>query len=312
MDLKPRYLAAAALLHVALFAMLFASTLFTRKIEAPAMIEAVLIADPRMEQARKHALEQQKRAEAEGLRQQQEQERLAERQLEREQMREEEQKREQDRKAAQEEQKKQQDQKRKEQEQLQIKQEAERQRQEEIKQKAAIEQQRQDEIKKKAAEEEAKKKAVEEARRKQEADERKRLIEAERKEQDRIRREREAEDQRRRDEMAALLGAEEADRAAAARTAAQQPWAAQIAAKIQRNWQRPPASAERFNCLVQIQQLPGGDVVSAKIIRSCGSAVLDRSVENAVLKASPLPSPSDPSLFDRNIKVTFCPTPDAC
>jgi colicin import membrane protein len=114
------------------------------------------------------------------------------------------------------------------------------------------------------------------------------------------------------DALAQQMAQEEAARAAAARGAAQMPWLSAIVAKIQRNWQRPPGSADRFNCVVRLEQLPGGEVVRATVIRSCGTPVLDRSVENAVLKSSPLPTPPDPALFERVIDVRFCPTPDAC
>ena len=68
MIVERRYLTAALLLHVVLFALLFASAFFHRKLQAPPAIEAVLVAqDPR-------------EARAEQIRKQQEQER--QRQLE--------------------------------------------------------------------------------------------------------------------------------------------------------------------------------------------------------------------------------------
>ena len=45
--------------------------------------------------------------------------------------------------------------------------------------------------------------------------------------------------------------------------------------------------------------------MQAEIQTSNGSVAFDRSVEDAVLRASPLPVPNDPSLFDRNIVLTF-------
>lgn len=80
-----------------------------------------------------------------------------------------------------------------------------------------------------------------------------------------------------------------------------------IAEKVGRNWLRPADSPTNFSCKVLVKQLPGGDVVGVQVIESCGNAILDRSVENAVRKASPLPQPPDPELFDREIEFTFVP-----
>ena len=80
-----------------------------------------------------------------------------------------------------------------------------------------------------------------------------------------------------------------------------------IAAKVSRYWQRSPATRDNFDCLVRVDQMPGGEVISAKVTRSCGSAALDRSVEAAVRKASPLPMPEDPDIFERAIEFRFRP-----
>ena len=80
-----------------------------------------------------------------------------------------------------------------------------------------------------------------------------------------------------------------------------------IAAKVSRYWQRSPATRDNFDCLVRVDQMPDGEVISAKVTRSCGSAALDRSVEAAVRKASPLPMPEDPDIFERAIEFRFRP-----
>ncbi len=79
--------------------------------------------------------------------------------------------------------------------------------------------------------------------------------------------------------------------------------------KVQRNWIRPPGSPEGLVCVVNVQLIPGGEVVSAKVIQSSGDPLFDRSVESAVLKASPLPLPSDATLFRyfREINFKFNP-----
>ena len=82
---------------------------------------------------------------------------------------------------------------------------------------------------------------------------------------------------------------------------------AQIKDKIERNWLRPPGTAAELKCIVRVSQIPGGEVVQAEIMESSGNIAFDRSVEEAVLRSSPLPVPKDPSLFDRHIVITFEP-----
>lgn len=116
--------------------------------------------------------------------------------------------------------------------------------------------------------------------------------------------------------MAEALEAEEtqrtADREAAARAASERDarlaeWADVLVRHVSRNWVRPPSASGDFECVVRMQLLPDGTVTNAKIERSCGSAQLDRSVEDAVYRASPLPKPSDPSVFDRDLTIRFVP-----
>ena len=59
--------------------------------------------------------------------------------------------------------------------------------------------------------------------------------------------------------------------------------------------------------MVRVSQIPGGEVVKAEIQTSSGNIAFDRSVEEAVLRSSPLPVPKDPALFDRTIMITFEP-----
>ena len=142
--------------------------------------------------------------------------------------------------------------------------------------------------KKKAEEAAAKKRAADEAAAKKAADEKARLArEAE------LRRSLEAEERGR-----ALQNSDEAAR-----------WHAQIVAKIQRAWIRPASAQPGISCTVLVTQVAGGEVTSAKV-DSCngGDAALRESVERAVLNASPLPSPPDPALFERNLELTFAPT----
>ncbi|MEN8207384.1 MAG: cell envelope integrity protein TolA, partial [Pseudomonadota bacterium] len=83
-----------------------------------------------------------------------------------------------------------------------------------------------------------------------------------------------------------------------------------IQEKIQRNWLRPPGSPAGLSCLILVKLIPGGEVVDAKVVRSSGDPLFDRSVETAVLKASPLPLPEDVTMFKYFREINFNFKPD--
>ena len=78
-----------------------------------------------------------------------------------------------------------------------------------------------------------------------------------------------------------------------------------IGDRVRRNWIQPPSSRVGLSCVVQVQLMPGGDVVSAQVVQSSGDAAFDRSVEAAVYRAAPLPLPPDPGLFESFRTLTF-------
>jgi colicin import membrane protein len=80
-----------------------------------------------------------------------------------------------------------------------------------------------------------------------------------------------------------------------------------IQQKIQRNWVEPPSAKAGLECVVNVRQLPGGEVAGATIGQCNGDDAVKRSIEAAVFKASPLPEPEDPTLFERNLRITFKP-----
>jgi colicin import membrane protein len=84
-------------------------------------------------------------------------------------------------------------------------------------------------------------------------------------------------------------------------------WIAQISARITRAWIRPPSARPGIDCLVHVTQVPGGEVVSAKVGSCNGDEAVRLSIEAAVIRASPLPLPPDPALFDRDLEVHFKP-----
>ncbi|MCP4303085.1 MAG: cell envelope integrity protein TolA [Gammaproteobacteria bacterium] len=165
---------------------------------------------------------------------------------------------------------------------------------------------------KKREEEEADRKKREEEekerkKREEEEKERKR-IEAEKKREDDIRRQRE-ENERLRKEAEAVARAEEIeaeeDRMAAVDSGALAVYMAQIRQKIERNWSAPASAGAELQCSVRVRQVPGGEVVGVSILTCNGDDAVRRSVEAAIYRSSPLPEPSDPSLFDRNILLNL-------
>lgn len=81
---------------------------------------------------------------------------------------------------------------------------------------------------------------------------------------------------------------------------------ADIANKVERNWLRPTGS-RGSHCRVLIHQIPGGEVIDVRLNECDGDVAFQRSVEAAVRKASPLPLPSDPEVFEREIEFIFKP-----
>jgi colicin import membrane protein len=125
---------------------------------------------------------------------------------------------------------------------------------------------------------------------------------AEREKQAKLARER----TQRESELNAQIAAEEHVAAARASGAMAQ-YAAQITARIERAWIRPPSARTGLDCELHVTQVPGGAVVSVQITRCNGDDSVRQSIEAAVYRASPLPLPQDASLFERNLVVTFRP-----
>jgi len=82
---------------------------------------------------------------------------------------------------------------------------------------------------------------------------------------------------------------------------------ARLSARIQNAWIKPPSAHAGLDCIVNITQIPGGEVTSAHVSQCNGDAAARQSIENAVYRASPLPAPPDPALFERNLVIHFHP-----
>jgi colicin import membrane protein len=84
-------------------------------------------------------------------------------------------------------------------------------------------------------------------------------------------------------------------------------WQAQIAAQINRAWLRPPTARPGIECMLNVTQAPGGEVTEVNIGACNGDQAVRESIEAAVYRASPLPPPPDPALFDRHLRIDFKP-----
>lgn len=271
MTFRLRHLLAALILHAALFGLLVTGAQCSRQPDRPTVINAVLL-DPSRQQVT-----------------QQKQQQKAEQQRRQEQAR----------KDAQ-----------------------EKQRQQDLqRQKAAEEQKRQqaEAQKKKLADAAQLKKSQELKRQKELADQKKAEEQARKKKEQQETHERQEQAQREIQDKAhmeeemrqetARLNAQRAHDAQAASERQQKlsEWSDALERHIQKFWNRPASATGDFKCQVRVQLLPDGTVTAAKIATSCGSDPLDRSVEDAAFRASPLPKPDDPAVFDRDLIINFEP-----
>lgn len=146
-----------------------------------------------------------------------------------------------------------------------------------------------------------------------------REAEAEKKRQQELAAQRKAEEENRRKEEAAELQRklaeeermEEAARQAAEKNARLQTLRSQyvrlIEQKVERNWLRPVTSTSDMTCEIIVTQTSLGDVIDVMLRKCVNDLAFQRSIERAVRKASPLPPPPSPEVFDREIHFTFRP-----
>ncbi len=186
----------------------------------------------------------------------------------------------------------------------QKKQAAERQRREAEQRQAEAEQKRKEAERKQAAE----RKRIEAEKRQAEAElkrieEKKRAAEAERRRIEQEQRKAEAERRRLAEEQRKkAAAAAELERQAEAQRAQDRKTLRNIVEQIylvvSRNFNKT-GLPKGLEGVLSVQTIPGGEVISVTINKSSGNEVFDRRAVTAVEKASPLPLPADPALFDR-------------
>jgi colicin import membrane protein len=137
-----------------------------------------------------------------------------------------------------------------------------------------------------------------EAEQQRQAEQRKREEEARRQAEARKQAELEA-------ELAAAVAAEDEQRRAEEEYG--QSYADAITSKIMRAWNPPPTARPGISCIINVTQIPNGEVTGASLGRCNGDDAVKQSILDAVDRASPLPRPPVPALFQRTLIVTFEP-----
>jgi colicin import membrane protein len=83
-------------------------------------------------------------------------------------------------------------------------------------------------------------------------------------------------------------------------------YAALLREVIRQRWRRPPGTPVGIRCVVQVRQIPGGEVLSATIGRPCNAdEIVQRSILDAIELASPLPYEGFETVFNPRLELTF-------
>jgi len=107
-----------------------------------------------------------------------------------------------------------------------------------------------------------------------------------------------------------LVRQQEAERRAKLAARIETEYLARIRDQISSAWVYPPGVAPDQEVEVELSVVPTGEVISIVILRGSGNQSLDRSVEQAIRAASPLPVPDDIRIFDasfRQFRMKFRP-----
>jgi len=167
-------------------------------------------------------------------------------------------------------------------------------------------QQEEDRLRREREETERKRRKEEETERLRAEAERQRQedLERQRAENERLRREAEEAEIRRRQQQE--IEAEQ-NRLLAMQADDMSRWVFALQQAISRNFVPPASSPIDLECVVDVRQLAGGTVANVSIGRCNGDEAVQRAIEAAVYKASPLPAPDNPRIFERDLRITFKP-----
>lgn len=107
-------------------------------------------------------------------------------------------------------------------------------------------------------------------------------------------------------QLANAAAAEIEQRASGSRRGAAE-YANKIRVKVRGNIVLPPGIQGNPEAVFKVSQLPSGEVLDVRLEHSSGNAGLDRAIETAIRKSSPLPRPDDPGLFQRELTIKYKP-----
>ncbi|MEO8566023.1 MAG: TonB family protein [Betaproteobacteria bacterium] len=93
----------------------------------------------------------------------------------------------------------------------------------------------------------------------------------------------------------------------AAKARANADYIRRIQAKVKGNVVVPPEIAGNPEAIFDVVQLPTGEIIDVQLKKSSGNRAYDEAVQRAIIKASPLPRPDSPDLFQRNLTLKFRP-----
>ena len=100
-----------------------------------------------------------------------------------------------------------------------------------------------------------------------------------------------------------ILAEKEADAKVAAQASEQgkiiSEYMERIRAKVRQNIVEPPGMQGNPTAEFDVVVIPGGEVLSVRLVRSSGVPAYDAAAERAIMKSAPLPLPPNPELFPR-------------
>ena len=106
--------------------------------------------------------------------------------------------------------------------------------------------------------------------------------------------------------MRALAGAEAKATGAERARGDDRSYLAKLKTKLRGNVILPPGLQGNPASVFRVTQLPSGEVIDVRLMKSSGNPQLDAAVERAIRKSSPLPVPEGRSP-DRIIDITYLP-----
>ncbi|MEW5782450.1 MAG: energy transducer TonB [Pseudomonadota bacterium] len=108
-------------------------------------------------------------------------------------------------------------------------------------------------------------------------------------------------------EAAKELAALKAQQASAAQSNAMADYIAKIRGKVRGNIVLPADVKGNPEAILEVTQLPSGEVLDVRLKKSSGNPAWDAATERAIRKSSPLPTPAQKELFSRTLELRFRP-----